>query len=472
MKVLLINPPTGLFIREDRCQSAVGDFAVSFLRPPHDLMLIASNIKDVADTITIRDYPVEKKSWSDFEKDLYKFSPDLLVLSITTPTICEDLRSCRIAKFVFPKIITVAKGAHFNLDDVNIMRDHEELDIVIRNESFLTVRDIMVTKKLDDVTGITFRNNGKITRNPDRKFLDDIDRLPIPDRELIDNSLYVRPDTGEPMALIEVSRGCPYNCIFCLVGQVSGKNLRKRSPDLIINEIEKCIKDFNIYNFHFKSDTFTCDRQWVIALCKEIIKRNLGIKWLCNSRVDTADKDMLLTMREAGCFAIGFGIESANQMILDNIKKGTTAKQAKEAISLCRDMGIMSYAYFMIGFPWDTKRTIYDSIQFAIDTDPDFVDFFIAYPFPGTLLEKLAIDENLLMNNNAQGVKAYAGPALRTHELSEKELNKIRKFALRKFYLRPSYIAKALLRVKSFRILINYMREANRIFFKVLYGSK
>lgn len=470
MKALLINPPTGLFVREDRCQSAVGDFAVSFLRPPHDLMLIASSIRDIGAKCTIKDYPVEKKTWLDFKNDLYDFSPDILILSVTTPSLEEDLKACKIAKEINPKITTIAKGAHFNLDDSAILRDYNELDIVVRNESFLTVKEIILHRKPEDIKGITFRYNEKIIRNPDIDFLEDLDKLPIPARELINNNLYLRPDTRQPMAVIETARGCPYECIFCLASQVSGRKIRKRTPQAIVSEIEDCIGNFNIRNFHFKSDTFTCDKEWVKTLCREMIKRDLAIEWICNSRVDTIDEELASLMKKAGCFAIGFGVESANQMILDRIKKGTTPEEAKRAIALCKNVGILSYAYFMVGFPWDTRETVSDSIRFAIETNPDFVDFFIAYPFPGTALEEIVRNEGLLKSNLAN-IKAYAMPTLKTYKLSEAELHKMRKLALRKFYLRPHYIARTLLKAGSFGKIRNYLREGSRVFLNVLYGE-
>ncbi len=469
MKALLINPPTGLFVREDRCQSAVGEFAVSFLRPPHDLMLMASAIKDVGVESTIRDYPVEKKSWDDFERDFNNFYPDALIVSATTPSIKEDLKACDIARKISgEKVITIAKGAHFIIDDISIFKEFEGLDIVIRQEPHRALKDILLNKDLKDVPGITFRLNGKIIRNPDRELLDDLDTLPIPARELIDNNLYVRPDTNEPMALIETSRGCPYECIFCLTSSVSGRKLKKRTPKLIVDEAVDCMERFKICNFHFKSDTFTCDKDWVRSLCNEIINRRLNINWICNSRVDTIDKDLICLMKKAGCFAVGFGIESANQTILDKIKKKTTVQQAKDAINLCKKAQVMCYAYFMIGFPWDTMETISDSIKFAMDADPDFVDFFIAYPFPGTRLWEILKEYNLLEESHF-GVKAYARSAFKTFKLNEDELHRIRKQALRRFYLRPGYIVKMLLKAGSFKVAANYIKQGGRVFLNVIF---
>lgn len=299
MKALLINPPTGLYVREDRCQSSVGDFTVSVIRPPMDLMMMATSLEAIDVHCSIKDYPVEGGGWGVFKQDFLDFNPDLLILSVTTPTLKNDLLCCKIAKEINPKVLTVAKGAHFLEYDTQILGDFKDLDIIIRGESELAVREIVTSNDFSVIKGITYRlNNGQIKINENRPLLSDLDVLPLPARHLVKNELYVRPDTREPMALIETSRGCPGNCIFCLVRQVAGEKIRNRSPQVIVQEIEECINKYNIHNFHFKSDTFTWNKNWVIALCKEIITRKLKINWICNSRVDSLDGERIAWMKE------------------------------------------------------------------------------------------------------------------------------------------------------------------------------
>lgn len=461
----MINPPTGLYVREDRCQSSVSDFTVSVMRPPMDLMMMASSLEASKVICRIKDYPMEGGDWNSFKRDFLDFNPDILVLSITTPTIREDFLALDIARGINPKVLTVAKGAHFSIYDSEILREYKNLDIVIKGESETVIQEIIASNNWDSIQGISYRDKGEIRKNKERPFLDNLDKLPFPARHLVRNELYIRPDTKEPMAVIETSRGCPYDCIFCLVKEVAGKKVRCRSPKIIVDEIEECVNKHKIRNFHFKSDTFTWNKPWVLELCREVEKRRLKIKWICNSRVDTLDSERLLWMKKAGCWAIGLGVESGNQQILDKIRKGITLKQAEEAIALCRKLGVKTYAYFIIGFPWDTEESISDSLSFALKLRPTFLDFFFPYPFPGTELETIARGYHLMPGNLE--VNAYAEPIISTLSLSKERLSSIRKNALRRFYLRPSYIFSTMSGIKSPGELLNYINYGIRTLRKI-----
>lgn len=466
MEALLINPPTGLYVREDRCQSSVGDFTVSVSRPPMDLMMMASNLEEMGVECKIKDYPIEGGSWSDFKSDFCGFNPDLLILSITTPTLKHDLISCKIAKEMNPKVLTIAKGAHFLIYDCQVIEEYGDLDIIIRGESEMVIKEIVTNPDRSSINGITYRDNHRIKRNLDRVFLEDLAQLPMPARHLIKNELYTRPDTGEPMAVIETSRGCPGNCIFCLVAEVSGKKIRNRAVGSIIAEIKECVDKYDIRNFHFKSDTFTWNKEWVLELCRSILQHKLNINWICNSRVDTLDRERISWMKKAGCWAIGLGVESGNQGILDRIKKGITLKQSQEAVQLCKEYGIKTYAYFIIGFPWDSEKTVNDSIRFAIELNPDFVDFFLPYPFPGTELEKIALEYNLI--KKVSNAKAYSQAAMNTLFLTNAKLLQLRKKALRKFYFRPRYILKTLGKASSPAVFRNYFYQGLKTLGKII----
>jgi len=461
MKALLINPPTGLYVREDRCQSAVGDFAVSVARPPMDLMMMATRLESEGIACKIKDYPIEGGEWGMFKKDFSDFKPDLLVISITTPTLKNDIFACRYAKEINPKVLTIAKGAHFLINDLETLEAFKDLDVVIRGENEQVIKEIAAAGDLSGISGISYRDNGQAKRNKDRPLLENLDALPLPARHLVRNELYTRPDTGDPMAVIETSRGCPAGCIFCLVGIVAGKKIRVRSPEKIIDEIKNCITNYNIRNFHFKSDTFTWNKQWLLELCQEIVKQKLRIRWICNSRVDTLDRDRITWMKKAGCWAVGLGVEHGNQEILDKIKKGVTLGDSKKAVALCREFGIKAYTYFIIGFPWDTEETIKDSIRFALALGGDFVDFFSPYPFPGTELERIAKEKHLF--REAMAEHAYSRPVIDTLHISHEKVLQLRNSALRQFYCRPTYIARMLFTCSSPKVFLNYLYHGTKI---------
>lgn len=454
----MINPPSGLYIREDRCQVPVKGLTATAPRPPIDLAYIASMLEREGVECKIRDYPVEGKGWDALKTDLETFSPDLLIVSVTTPTFELDMKACEIAKKVNPSIVTAAKGGHVTVFDEKALAEHPYLDIALRGEVEKTVEELAQDIPLEEIKGITFRENGRIRRNPDREFIDDLDSLPFPARHLLNNNLYRRPDTGEPQTTIQTNRGCPGECVFCLAGRLSGKKLRLRSPQNIADEIEECVDKFNIRNFFFRADTFTWNKEWVIAVCKEIIKRDLRIKWVCNSRVDTLDEERLRWMKGAGCWLISLGIESGSQRILDLMKKRIKKEQARRAIELCKKYKIKTYAFYLFGLPWETEEDVRETIRFALELDSDYAEFHLAVPFPGTELYDIVLEEGLL-EGDFQGYD-HSLPVARTFHLSREELVKWRRRAIYKFYLRPQYIARTILNSPTPASLISYLRFA------------
>lgn len=474
-KALLFNPPGGLYQRgEDRCQAEVDGGSATSLRPPNDLGYIASALRQIGVIPVIADYPAEKKKWSHFEKDLKTIQPDFLVMSITTSTIKDDMKAFSIAKTLSPEIFTVAKGAHFYTGDKEELKEtvYDVMDVAIIGEAETIINNLILAKRngsdLSKVRGILFRNHlNQIIQTDPEPFWTDLDTIPFPARDLIKNRLYVRPDTGEPQATIQTSRGCPSQCIFCLSPIISGMKLRERSVGNIIAELEECVNKYRIRNFFFRADTFTMNKKSVIELCKEIINRRLNIAWVANSRVNTIDEERLTWMKRAGCWLVAFGIESGNDEIQRQIKKGTTQVQAREAVKLCRKTGIRTYGFYLIGFPWETREMIMDTLRLAKELCCDFSEIHIAIPYEGTEFYKIAKDLEIL-TETAVGHNYFSNPAVGTLYVSRDELIKIRKKALRSLYLHPRYIANTLTHLKSLDEVKNYTRYGVRLLCNLL----
>lgn len=457
-RVFFIVPPTGLYIREDRCQTPIEDMKTVALRPPIDLMYSAGSTEAAGCECRLTDYPGEQKNWSDLEKDLASFRPHALMISITTPSLHKDLEAANVAKRADPSILVVAKGAHFNVLDQETLSDYPALDCVIRGEYEETAAEIGLGHPLDEIQGITWRTpDGEIRRNPDRPLIENLDSVPFPARHLVHNELYFRPDTMATQTTIVTNRGCPYSCIYCLAGVVSGKKNRYRSPDNVLAELEECVSRFGIRNFLFRSDLFTQNRKWVADLCQGILDRNLDIEWGANSRVDSIDSEVLQWMKRAGCWILAYGVESGNAEMLERINKRATLDQAREAIRMTRQAGIKSSIYFLAGLPWDTPQTLEDNVQFAKELAPDFVEIFYAYPFPGTPLHQFALEHGLLKPGEIPQ-DAYSNPAIAGLYMTREELAAWRRKSLRRLYLQPGYIYRTLRGARSARELGQYLK--------------
>jgi radical SAM superfamily enzyme YgiQ (UPF0313 family) len=193
-----------------------------------------------------------------------------------------------------------------------------------------------------------------------------------------------------------------------------------------------------------------------------IVEKKLSIRWGTNSRVDTICAERLEWMKKAGCWIVGFGVESGSQEMLDKMKKRTTIEDARRAVRLCRQYGIKTYLLFMIGLPWDSRETVEETIRFARELDGDFIDFNIAYPLPGTEFHAIAVANRLFDESRLQG-HDYSKPLVRTFSLSTEELVRFRSKALRSFYLRPRYLIRTIFSINSFAEMINYAKAGVRV---------
>lgn len=464
-RVFFIYPPSVVMNREDRCQQPVKELLTIPPLPPTDLLYLAAIAKDCGCVCKVKDYSINNETIDDFKNDLLDFKPDILVLNAATPTLDSDLAICKVAKLVNSNILTISKGAYFLSENINILKKFDFLDLIMIGECELTFKEILENKNYEDILGLAYRKNNQIIRNELRPFCDNLDILPFPARELVDMNIYRRPDNNKKQAVIKVSRGCPFHCFFCLATPVSGKKVRMRSIDNIIAEIKECKEKYGITNFLFWSDIFDLDRNWTVALCQRIIDEKLNIVWSSNTRADTADLALAKIMKKSGCGLVSIGIESGSQYMLDKMGKKITLAQVKNTVSAFRKVGIKVYGYFVLGLPWETKKTANATIDFACKLDLNYANFYTATAFPGSRFWDYATKNNLF-DNEDKYKSAYYYPSVKTHNLSKEEVFELHKKAVRKFYLRPAFIIKTLFSIKSLAEFINYTKAGLALLFK------
>jgi len=475
-RFLVINPPTGLYRRDDRCQSRVEDQTIEVVFAPIDLAMYAAVLREKGAEVRLRDYPGLGLDWANYLDDLKTFHPDAVVIKTTLATLEGDLKACEAARECVPDVATIGVGESLACQRERVLDADSPLRVVIVGEPEPTLSEIVGVTDLSSVAGLSYRigaqhaapsqqsaegGQSRVVSTPPRRFLDDLDSLPYPARDLLDNARYRSPETGNPLTVIHAHRGCPFHCIFCPAGALSDYRVRYRSPDNVVGEIEQCVRDFGIGEFLFHGDTFTINRRWLVELCQRIVERQLHIRWGCNSRADTIDDERAQWMKRAGCWVVAFGLESGSQDILDKMKKGARVEQARPAIEVCRRHGLRTHAFYVIGLPWESRATLEETFRLARELDTDFFDFNIAYPLPGTEYYEIARGEGLL--DEAEYPEAgYARAAARTFHLSREELNRWRRRALLKLSLRPGYIARTLIRSGSPYHAMRYIRAALR----------
>ncbi|MEN6625397.1 MAG: radical SAM protein [Candidatus Sumerlaeia bacterium] len=459
---LLINPPTGLYRRDDRCQSKVEDQTVNIIFPPIELASIAAVLRRGGARVKIGDYPAHRQSWDDYVADLREFKPGFLLVNVTTATLDKDLQALAAAKDTLPGILTLAKGECLDALGAQVLEQNPAVDFCIHGEIETVLEQLQAGAPLDALPGLVWRSEGKVITNPGHPLVEDLNTLPIPARDLLDNNIYLSPETGRPLTVLHGNRGCVAHCIFCPAGAMSGYRIRYRKPELIMAEIDECVTRFGIREFLFHGDTFTMSKQWLVELCDLIIASGHKIHWGCNSRVDTIDDERAAKMKAAGCWVVAFGVETGSQAIMDAIKKKQKVERAFEAKKICRRNGLRFQAFFVIGTPLETRATLKETFDYARRLDPDFFDFNIAYPLPGTELFDIVKREGLF--EREPSAAGYGDAAVRTRELSSADLTAWRRKALLSMYLRPRYIARTLIRAGSPRVMKNYLKAGLKRF--------
>ena len=450
-KILLFYPPGALFQRgEDRCQQNVDDGSAQAMRACNDLGYAAAVLLNKHYEVKLRDYQTEGATMEDLHRDLTEYRPDLIMMSITNTTIFDDLKLINEIKDKYSPIV-VLKGALFYAPEQAMLDllDLSHVDYMIGGEVDFAIGEVADYAlrgegKIEDVLSILYKDeNGGFKRTAFHTWGEDLDSRPFPARELMNNALYKRPDTDEPMATIQTARGCPSNCVFCLTPEISGKRVRFRSPENVLAEMTECYDRHGIKNFFFKADTFTINPDWVQKMCRLIIDSPLHgkIQFTANSRVRPLSKETLQLMKEAGCFLVAFGFESGSDEILKLIKKGTTVEENLQAAKWCHELKLPFWGFFVIGFPWETREHILKTKKLILKADPDFIEVTIALPFYGTPLYDTCKDNNLLAES-VLGSDFFHSSMRGTMHLTIDELMKLRRNILLSFYLRPKYIFK------------------------------
>ena len=259
-------------------------------------------------------------------------------------------------------------------------------DIIVRGEpEYTALETVQNLTGLEGVAGISYRKDGQVISNRDRPLIKNLDELPFPARDLVDNAKYrIVSFPGKPVALVLTSRGCPFECTFCATHLFYKRTRSVRSVENVVREVEDIVQTYGINHIFFIDDTFTIGEKRIIALCRLLEERHIAIEWICLGRVDTVTEPMLTEMKKAGCREIIYGIESASPAVLAATRKNITHEQMERAVRATKNLGMRVSLFFMFGNPGDTLSSIRDTSRLARKLNPNFASFNIATPDPGT----------------------------------------------------------------------------------------
>lgn len=328
---------------------------------------------------------------------ILEYKPDAIGISITESTSVKNtIKYIDIIKKKSPEIKIIVGGPHVTATNGEMLK-YSRTDFAFYGEAEYSLLEFM--KKypyIENIRGLIYRKKNKIIVNPPPKMVEDLDKLPFPNYDLIHGLKEVlKKQINFEINYISVGRGCPYSCNFCYVPMMYGRKMRFRSPKSIVDEVEYNLKLFNKKHIHFGASTFTCNRGWAIKLCDEIIKRKLNISWTILTRADLLDLQLLKLFKKAGCRTITLGIESNSQKVLNYLNKKIDQSQYLRMLQLVKKHNITPLCFIMIGNMGENITDVIQSISLMNKADvPYILDMTRAYP--GTKLYEEAVKKKLV----------------------------------------------------------------------------
>ncbi|MEZ6014001.1 MAG: radical SAM protein [Planctomycetota bacterium] len=469
MRVLVVNAPhVERFVRSQRWATRT---RARIMRWPDWLAYATAVLEQDGQEVKLLDCPAWGWDMARYREEVRAFRPDLVVVDSSTPSILSDIRAAAIAREECGAR-TLLVGPHVtSMPDDTFQRASGVVDAVARGEYDYTVRDVARAqadgRSLAGIAGLSWLKGSEVVHEADRPLIQNLDELPFPAWHQLKLDDYYDGIKLFPYIDVIGGRGCPYKCTFCLWPQVMhGHTYRVRSPRNIVDEIEHDLAQFpRLANgeFYFEDDTFTLDREHTRQICEELIGRKLDITFSVNGRADVMDEDLLKLMRKAGCRQLLVGYESANQEVLNRMKKGVRIDRVSKFTHLAAGLGFDIHGCFTLGMPGETRESLEESVRFALEHPLTTVQFSAAMPFPGTsyydeaeadgLLEPGGWQNYLTADGEQQAIVSY--PGLDRNEVTAKVDE-----ALKRFYFRPSYAWGFLKRTRNLGDLRRKVRGA------------
>lgn len=384
MKIAFISPAASRENLHERSQPVCS-------WPPLGMLYIATMLEKDGYEVSLLDQGAKGYSINETVKWVKKENPDVVGFSTLASSGRTAALTAREVKKEIPEAKVVFGNYYATFNAERIMQKYPWVDIIVQSEGEMTtlelVRSLKNGEKLKNVLGLTFREKEKIVSTPARTLIKDVDSLLFPDRELLDidyhSEIAGAITAPEKFTTVLSSRGCPFRCRFCGCQRFARGVWRARSAKNTVEEL--ClISSMGYKQFLFVDDSFTLKPKRVIDICRDIRKEKIDMDWTCEGRVDSVSYEMMREMVKAGCKIMYFGIESANQRILDYYNKRITPQQSEKAVKTARKAGMNAIiASFIVGAPTETREEIENTLRFAQKLPIDFPQFNILGVFPG-----------------------------------------------------------------------------------------
>ena len=465
MKVALIFPTYAHKIFTENLSTVDEEFCVA---PPIILAYVAAILEKHGHAVMLLDAKALTLSKEEALKRFVAFEPDILGFRAETYYFHEALDWIRYLK-AHLGVPVIAGGINLTLYPLEVL-SHPEIDYGIIGEAFESLpRFLSALENGDDysrLSGVAYKDDeNKVVINPPEHKVYDFDLYPYPARHLLPNDKYYSfVSQRKNFTIMLTSTGCPYGCLFCAIPF----SYRVRTPENVVDEIEVCYQDFGVREIDFFDAVLFMPRERIREIFRLIQRRKLDIEWSARSRIDVVDEQLLKEAARAGCRQIYYGIESADQQILDSVKKGIQPKAVIETIKISKKFGIRTMGFFMVGNPGETKESVRKTIEFSKTLGLDFIQVSRTIPKPGTELDNAMMKVSMrdYWRMHVQGEEIAHRLPTPWVNLTEQEKESLAKEFYIKFYFRPRIIAQRILQLRSWEEFIMYIRVALKIIFQ------
>ena len=464
MKIALVSPPV-------TAQALVGQTAsmrlVLNITPPLGLAYLAAVLEKNDHDVRIYDCSLGI-TLPELAGQLQAYQPDVVGITSTTPAFPDARRTAEKVREILPRAVVVLGGAHVSAVPGALEHDCFDVGVIAEGEETMLelVRQIEGNglSDRDSIAGLAFKQDGKVVLTEPRGYIKDLDTIPPPARHLLPPLSAYSPTPASyrklPLAVLMTSRGCPYKCIFC-DRKVFGNLTRGHSPERVVFEVEEALNRYGAREIRFFDDTFTFNKKRVLEICELFRKRDLRFPWTCLTRVGAVTKDLLRTMKEAGCWQVLYGLESGDPDVLRALKKGHTVEQNEQAVRWAQEVGLGVRGDFIVGTPYDTKESLERTLQFAKGLKLDYAHFNKFVPFAGTELYEELVKQGYEWDvSDLPTILDHHATPFVPPSMTMDEFQSFLDRANREFYLRPSHILRRLARTRTWDEMMGQVRGA------------
>lgn len=455
-QVIALNPPNppGFSSNKDShggFGQLYGEGATAF--PPLDLVYLAAYLDQ-------QQVPLQVLECAGLELDLEalmaRLGDDtaagdpkrtLVVARTSAPTLDWDLSVGAAIKARVPGAAVAIYGPVVRHVVARIQRE-AAVDYIIPGDPEEPTHELVRGDPEQSMLGLIYRSEAGWTENAPRPLIRALDTLPFPKWELFPYEKYKVPrsstESDLPFLPMQTSRGCPIGCHYCPYPVGQGLLWRYRTAKNVADEMEHLVNDLGIRYILMRDPMFSLNQKRVLQICDEIVRRGLRFEWRCETRIDFLKEETLRAMAKAGCRGLNFGVESSDVEIQKGVGRRPIApEQVRATLQLCRELGIKTFAFFIIGLPGDTTQTILRTVRFAIDVRPDWVQFSAATPIIGTKLRDWAIEHGLATADEYAYISSHMA-AMGNEHLSKEQVHQLHHFAhlLQEYFINRKGILK------------------------------